>query len=62
MVAREKVDGGIGGKSGSGVVQVGEEGVAEVALWTRLGGCGLNVEHCVLPTVLLRGASGTAAA
>ena len=39
MVAREKVEGGIIilGESGSGVVQVGEEGVAEVALWTRAG-------------------------
>ena len=62
MVAREKVDGGVGGESGSGVVQVGEEGVAEVALWARLGGCGLNVELRILPAVLLRGVSGTAAA
>ena len=62
MVAREKVDGGVGGESGSGVVQVGEEGVAEVTSWTGLGGCGLNVEFCVLPAVLLRGVSGTAAA
>ena len=42
MVAREKVEGGVGGEGGSGVVQVGEEGVAEVALWTGLGGCGFN--------------------
>ena len=64
MVAREKVEGGVGGEleGSSGVVQVGEEGVAEVALWARLGGCGLDVELCVLPAVLLRGASDTAAA
>ena len=42
VVAREKVEGGVGGEGGSGVVQVGEEGVAEVALWTGLGGCGFN--------------------
>ena len=62
MVATEKVEGGVGGEGDSGVVQVGEEGVAEMALWTELGGCGLYVELCVLPAVLLRGASGTAAA
>ena len=62
VVTREKVEGGVGGEGGRGVVQVGCEGVAEVCSWARLGGCGLNVELCVLPTVLLRGASGTAAA
>ena len=62
MVTREKVEGGVGGEGGRGVVQVGCDGVAEVCSWARLGWRGLDVELCVLPAVLLRGASGTAAA
>ena len=62
MVTREKVEGGVGGEGVRGVVQVGCESVAEVCSWARLGGCGLDVELCVLPAVLLRGASSTAAA
>ena len=62
MSAREKVEGGVGGEGSTAVVDVGEEGVAWVALWTGLGGCGLDVELSVLLAVLLRVASDTAAA
>ena len=62
VVAGEKVEGGVGSDGDIGVVQVSEEGVAEVALWAGLGGCGLDIELRVLPAVLLRGASSTGAA
>ena len=62
MSAREGVEGGVGGEGSTAVDEVGEEGAVLVALWTGLGGCGLDVELFVLPAVLLRVASGTAAA
>ena len=62
MSAREKVEGGVGGEGSTVVVEVGEEGVALVALLAGLGGSGLDVELSVLQAVLLRVASDTAAA
>ena len=62
MFAREKVEGGVGSEGSTIVVEVGEEGVALVALLAWLGGSGLDVELSVLLPVLLRVASGTAAA
>ena len=59
MVAREKVEGGVGGEGNCCIEQVFKEGVAGVALRAGLGRCGVDV---VLKAVLLSGASGTTAA
>ena len=59
VVAREKVEGGIGGDGDSCIEQVFKEGVAGAALPAGLSRCGVDV---VFPAVLFRGASGSCTA
>ena len=60
--SREKVEGGVGGEAEErGVVEVGEECVAVVALWAGLSRGGLDIEHRVLFSVVISTVSSTTA-